>query len=123
MSQNELLGQGDVPEALPEFSFYPQVEAIKDYPKLSLDEYEARLTRDRVNNVSALKQTAVDVAYSLQEKNPELFPEGQTYKYMRSSDVPWLRFADEEIKPLRDQDIVANFYGTLTTNPWGQKVF
>ncbi len=78
MSQNKLFeAQGDVPEDSSGIQFLPtEVESIKDYPKLSLDEYEARLTRDRVNNVSALKQTAVDVAYALQEKNPELFPEG-----------------------------------------------
>ena len=117
--------QGDVPEDSSGIQFLPtEVEAIKDYPKLSLDEYEARLTRDRVNNVSALKQTAVDVAYSLQEKNPELFPEGvNPYKYMRSSDVPWLRFADEEIKPLRDQDIVANFLRNPDNKPMGSKGF
>lgn len=117
--------QGDVPEDSSGIQFLPtEVESIKDYPKLSLDEYEARLTRDRVNNVSALKQTAVDVAYALQEKNPELFPEEvNPYKYMRSSDVPWLRFADEEIKPLRDQDIVANFLRNPDNKPMGSKGF
>jgi hypothetical protein len=89
--------QGDVPEDSSGIQFLPtEVEGIKNYPKVSLDEYEGRLSRDSVRvdgkNISALKQTAVDVAYDLQATNPELFPEEvNPYTYMRSSDVPWLR--------------------------------
>ena len=121
--------QGDVPEDSSGIQFLPtEVEGIKNYPKVSLDEYEARLTRDPVRvdgkNISALKQTAVDVAYDLQATNPELFPEGvNPYTYMRSSDVPWLRFADEEIKPLKDQDIIANFLRNPDNKPMGSKGF
>ncbi len=121
--------QGDVPEDSSGIQFLPtEVEGIKNYPKVSLDEYEGRLSRDSVRvdgkNISALKQTAVDVAYDLQATNPELFPEEvNPYTYMRSSDVPWLRFADEEIKPLRDQDIVANFLRNPDNKPMGSKSF